>query len=203
MTAPTHEPGPASSSAMMLASEITKRPVVTLAGAAVAQVKDLVFDGTAGRIAGFTLSGRGLLSGPLRHSLPWSGVHGLGHDAVMIKDESVFESRADVLERGSAGRGDVLGSRVLTDGGTDLGRISDVVVEVVEGTTAHVVGYEIASSDALDRQGRKVFIPLSETTAVSGEALVIPAAAAEFVADDLPGFAAAVQAYRARRRTEV
>lgn len=191
-------------SAMMLASEIAKRPVVTLAGEAVAQVKDIVFDGTAGRIAGFTLSGRGLLSGPLRHSLPWEGVHGLGPDAVMIKAETVFESKADVLERGSGGRGgDVLGSRVLTDGGTDLGRISDVVIEVVDGTSAHVVGYEIASSDALERQGRKVFIPLSETTAVSGEALVIPAAAAEFIADDLPGFAAAVQAYRARRGTEV
>ncbi|MDJ0342311.1 PRC-barrel domain-containing protein [Streptomyces sp. H10-C2] len=190
-------------STLMLASEITKRPVLTLDGEAVAQVKDIVFEGTVGRIAGFTLSGRGLLSGPLRHSLPWSGVHGLGRAAVMIRSEDVFESRADVLGRGAPSRGDVLGSRVLTDGGTDLGRISDVVVEVVEGTTAHVIGYEIASSEALGRQGRKVFIPLSETTAVSGEALVIPAAAAEFIADDLPGFAAAVQAYRARRSTEV
>ncbi|MDF9816644.1 PRC-barrel domain-containing protein [Streptomyces sp. SPB162] len=183
--------------ALMLATEIAKRPVVTLAGEAVAQVKDTVFDGPGGRVAGFTLSGGGLFSGPLKRALPWAGVTGLGSHAVMIRDENVFEDRAQVADRSETGGGNVLGSRVLTDTGTDLGRITDVVIEVSE-TSATAVGYAIASSEVLGHHARTVFIPLSQTIAVSGEALVVPALAAEFVAEDLPGFTEMMQAFRAR-----
>ncbi|MFI7141496.1 PRC-barrel domain-containing protein [Streptomyces massasporeus] len=49
---------------LLAARSLTTLPVVTLGGDAVAQLKDTVFDAAAGRITGFTLSGRGLLSGP-------------------------------------------------------------------------------------------------------------------------------------------
>jgi hypothetical protein len=45
-----------------------------------------------------------------------------------------------------------------------------------------------------------VFIPLPDTVAVSGENLIVPAAATEFVSEDLAGFGAAVGAFRARLR---
>ncbi len=184
-------------SALLLAGELSGRPVVTLGGEDVAQVKDVVFDGAAGRVAGFTLSGRGLLSGPKRKSLPWSGVHALGRDAVMITGEDVFESRGDVVARAEAREGDVLGARVLTDDGTDLGEVVDVVLEI-GATAAKAVGYEIASTQALGRHERRVYLSLPDTLAVSGEALVVPALAADFVAEDLPGFAETVRAFRDR-----
>ncbi|MGP3948176.1 PRC-barrel domain-containing protein [Streptomyces sp. 7N604] len=183
----------------MLATEITKRPVVTLHGDAVAQVKDVVFDSGGGHIVGFTLSGRKRFSGPMKQSLPWTGVYALGHDAVMIESEERFEGRTDVVERSEARSGDVLESRVLTDRGTDVGKIVDVVVDT--GTTADVVGYEIAPTEALGRKARTVFLPRAETIAVSGEALVVPAAVTEYVADDLPAFEERVRAYRDRPRT--
>jgi len=62
----------------MRTSEIAKRPVVTMAGADVAQIKDVVFSAGGGAVSGFTLAGRGLLSGPLDRSLPWSSVAGMG-----------------------------------------------------------------------------------------------------------------------------
>lgn len=187
--------------ALLLAGELTKRPVVTLGGEDVAQVKDTVFDGKAGRVAGFTLSGRGLFSGPKRRSLPWSGVHALGRDAVMITGEEVFEGRGEVVARGEAREGDVLGARVLTDDGTDLGEVVDVVIEV-DAHEAKAVGYEIASTEALGRSEQRVYLSLPDTLAVSGEALVVPALAAEFVAEDLPGFAETVRAFRDRLRKE-
>lgn len=188
-------------SALLLAGELTKRPVVTLGGDAVAQVKDTVFEGAAGEVAGFTLSGRGRLSGPKRKSLPWSGVHALGRDAVMIPGEEVFESRGDVVARAEARGGNVLGARVLTDDGTDLGEVVDVVLEV-GATAAKAVGYEVASTPALGRQERRVYLSLPDTLAVSGEALVVPAMAADFVAEDLPGFEETVRAFRDRLRKE-
>lgn len=183
--------------ALMLASDITKRPVVTLGGEAVAQVRDVVFDGHAGRVSGFTLSGRGLFSGPLRQALPWEAVSSLGPHAVMIHDETAFESRDEVADSAEAANGHVLGARVLTDTGTDLGHVTDVVIEVTA-SQALVAGYEIAPAKTLGPHGRRVFIPLARTIAVSGEALVVPAAVADYVTDDLSALEKAIPEFRSR-----
>lgn len=180
---------------LMLASELTKRAVVTLGGEAVAQIRDTVFDPQAGRITGFTLSGRGLLAGPLKESLPFSEVHAIGPSAVMILSEAVLEKRDLAVGAGEAGHGQVIGAPVLTDQGTEIGTVLDVVIEA--GNSGRVIGFEIAANENLDDQERKAFIPRGETRAVSGRALVVPAHARHFVADDLPSFSAQVEAFRA------
>ena len=86
----------------MRATEVMKRPVVTLAGEDIAEIKDVVYAGDRGEISGFTLNGRGIFAGPLKQALPWSGVHGLGRDAVMVVDEDVLEERDAVLARSAA-----------------------------------------------------------------------------------------------------
>ena len=185
-------------SLLVRAAELVGRPVVTVAGDDVAQVKDVVYTAEGGEVAGFTLAGRGLFSGPLKTALPWAGVRGLGRDALVVADEQALVAREELLAGGGGGpgTGDVLGARVLTDTGVDLGQVVDVVVETTG--RADVVGYEIDSSSALGRDGRRVFVPLPDTLAVSVETLVVPAAAVEFVTDDLSGFGAAVAAFRER-----
>lgn len=196
------------SSRLLRTSEVTKLPVVTFAGEDVAQVKDIVFAAGGGEVGGFTLAGRGLFAGPLKQSLLWTSVHALGADAVMIVDESALAEKEAVLDHsastGGSG-GNVLGSRVLTDDGTDLGEVVDVVIEVGGGgrEQCDVVGYEIEASEALAAagnatRGTKLFIPLPDTIAASGEHLIVPAAAKEFVRDDLAGFGAAVVDFRKR-----
>lgn len=185
----------------MRTSELMKRPVVTMGGEDVAQIKDVVYFAGGGAVAGFTLAGRGLLSGPLKQALSWSSVMALGPDAVIIRHEEVLEPTEQVLDRsadaGGSG-GDVLGSQVLTDTGTDLGTVVDVVLEVAERGAGQcdVVGYEVESSEALGTKGKKVFVPLPDTLAASGEHLMVPASAKDFVAHDLAGFGAAVKAFR-------
>jgi hypothetical protein len=138
-----------------------------------------------------------MFAGPMRKTLPWAAVHGLGPDAVMIKDESVLASRKALAgEREGAG-GSVLGSRVLTDGGRELGRVTDLILAVGEGGT-DAVGYEIEPTD--EPSSRRQFVPLPDTLAVSGEALLVPDAATEFIRDDLAGFGAAVDEFRERLR---
>jgi uncharacterized protein YrrD len=183
---------------LMRAKEIIKRPVVTLAGDDVAQIKDIVYVGEHGEVAGFTLAGRGLFAGPRKEALAWSSVLSLGRDAVMITSEESFDERGDVVHKSEAKSGDVMASRVITDSGTDLGKVVDAVLDI--GEHAHVVGYEIEASEALGRAGRRVLIPLPDTLSVSGEALMVPAAAAEFVSDNIAEFGASVEAFRARVR---
>ena len=191
-------------SRLMRTSEIAKRPVVTMAGEDVAQVKDVIHFSGQGAVGGFTLAGRGLFSGPLDRALPWTSVASLGSDAVMIADENALQPVQQVLEAtkksaGGAG-GNVLGSQVLTDTGTDLGRVVDVIVEVSLDESGpgdcDVVGYEIEASEALGTKGTKLLIPLPDTMAASGEHLIVPAGATEFVRDDLAGFGAAVAEFR-------
>ena len=104
------------------------------------------------------------------------------------------------MSSGGSG-GNVLGSRVLTDAGTDLGSVVDVIVQVddeVEAQGCDVVGYEVEASENLGTHGTRVLIPLPDTLAVSGEHLIVPSSAQDFVSHDIAGFGAAVQAFRAQ-----
>jgi uncharacterized protein YrrD len=114
----------------------------------------------------------------------------------MVPDETVLLPTGDLAPRTESRKGDVLDDRVLTDNGRDLGRVVDVVLQ--SGTSLEVVGYEIEASEALGTAGRRVLIPLPATVSVSGENLIVPAAVTEFVSEDLSGFGAAVDAFRAR-----
>lgn len=188
-------------SVLLRSSEIIKLPVVTFAGEDIAQVKDVVYAANGGQVGGFTMNGRGLFAGPLNRALPWSGVVGLGPDAVIIAGGDALtdvESLLTGAASSGAGAGDILGSQVLTDDGTALGVVVDVVIGVSGGgdSQADVVGYEIDPSDALGGGKNRLFIPLPDTLAASGEHLMVPAAARDFVTDDLAGFGAAVDDFR-------
>lgn len=183
---------------LLRAQELTGRPVVTLGGELEGEIKDIVFERAGGSIAGFTLRNPGLFSRSRKDALPWEGVHGVGRDAVMIPGPGVLVPTEQLAPRKQARKADVLRDRVLTDNGRDLGRVVDVVLQ--GGADLEVVGYEVEASEALGTAGRRVLIPLPDTVAVSGENLIVPAAAAEFVSEDLAGFGAAVDEFRDRLR---
>lgn len=186
---------------LMRTSDIAQRPVVTVAGEDVAQIKDIVYAADGGSVSGFTLAGRGLFAGPLKEGLSWSSVVALGADAVMIADEAALEPTDSVLDRsrgGSGSHGNVLGSQVLTEDGVALGTVHDVVVAVESSRDGQcdVVGYEIVASEQLGTQGDSVLIPLPDTMAASGEHLMVPTSVRDFVGHDLAGFGAAVERFR-------
>ncbi|WP_240134660.1 PRC-barrel domain-containing protein [Streptomyces sp. MUM 178J] len=177
----------------LLAREITGKPVVTLAGEDVAQVKDIVFDPVRGSVRCFTLSGRGFFAGPLKRALLWKKVHALGPDAVMIRDAAAMEEDDEAARRDDTakGGGNVLGAQIMTEGGTALGKVTDAVLAT--GTTPRVVGYEIETADR-----RRALVPVIKPVAVSGELVIVPDATADFSAGDLAGLSAAAAGLRDR-----
>ena len=74
-----------------------------------------------------------------------------------------------------------------------MGVVTDVIIEV--GETADVIGFEMDGPDA------RLLLPIDDTIAVSGDTLMVPTAAREFVRDDLSGFGSAVADFRARLRS--
>ncbi|MEV7793301.1 PRC-barrel domain-containing protein [Streptomyces sp. NPDC087512] len=187
---------------LMGARSISTRPVVTLGGDAVAHVKDTVLDDCAGHITGFTLSGPGLWSGPMKEGLPWPAVHALGHDAVMIRDRRSLVSAALLTAHQETMRARLLGARLLTEAGTEIGTVLDVVVE--GGTAGRVAGFRVAASKRFlpgpTRHRRRVYVPRGESAAVAGRTLVLPVDAVRHVADDLWGLTSLVGGVAPGRR---
>ncbi|CAL9370242.1 PRC-barrel domain-containing protein [Streptomyces griseomycini] len=188
---------------LMAVRSLTTLPVVTLGGDAVAHVKDTVFDASAVRITGFTLTGRTLLSGPLPQDLPWPAVHCLGHHAVMVRGREALCDVPLSVARRDALHGRLLGARVVTDAGDVVGTVLDVLVE--GGTSGRVVAFRLAAHRELVHGSRhrrhRVYVPRGEALSASGRTLVIPARATAYVTDDLPGFAARAGAHRDRGRS--
>lgn len=178
---------------VMRAGDLIGLPVVSIAsGEDVAEVRDVVYDASQHRLLGFTLNKRGALAGRLKDALAAGSVAAIGSAAVMVADESKIsasESGSDVLD-GSGEATSVVGNRVLSADGNDLGEVVGVIVTTGEEPAA--VGYEIASGSRADN----AFVPISEQMALSEDNLLLPAEATEFVRNDLAGFGAAVETYR-------
>jgi uncharacterized protein YrrD len=180
------------------ATELLGEPVVTLAGDDLAEIRDVVYDSERGAILGFTLNKRGWFSGRLKERLPVDSVHAIGRDAVMVaSDADLVDAAAAPSEMAAPPpQRDVIGAAVLTDEGTRLGEVTDVIVALGHG--AHAVGYEVRNDTDEPKHAR--YIPLPEQIAVSGDALVVPKEVDAFVRDDLAGFGAAVDEFRAQLR---
>jgi uncharacterized protein YrrD len=178
--------------ALVRGSDLIGLPVVTLGGDDVAEVRDVLFDPAKGEVIGFTLNKRGKLARRLNESLPRDHVSAIGPNAVMIANDEALSG--ETPHAGGSGSGDVLGDRVLTDSGVLIGTVTDAVIDTGSGA---VVGYEIAPADEQSgRNGRRSYVPLDDTCAVSGEALIVPASAVDYVTNDLAGFAEAVDRFR-------
>jgi len=188
----------AGSRLLLRATELAGLPVVSIAeGEALADVKDVVYNPDRGHLLGFTLNKRGFLRGPMKAVLPMSGVAGIGRDAVMVTDADVCEEKGGLAAeaQSSAGR-NVVGNDVLTDTGHRLGKVTDIIVAADGG---EVLGYELEGDAKLQgHTGRPLFLPIPAALAVSGTALMVPATAEPFIRDDLSGFGAAVDEFRAQ-----
>jgi uncharacterized protein YrrD len=189
-------------SILLRGTDLIGLPVVTVdEGEDVAEVKDVVYGTADAGLLGFTLRNRGFLGGPMRQVLPCGDIVAVGRDAVMVPSATVLdEANKEFTELSGDAKGrNVIGTDVLTDAGNRLGEVTDVIVYIDD--RPEVVGYEIGKGPLLDERNGAVFIPLPETLAVSGEALMVPAAVQEFVTDDLSGFGASVDAFRAHLRS--
>lgn len=170
-------------SGLMRASSVAGLPVVTLGGESDYEIKDVVLDRHRQRLIGFTLRNHGFLGGPVDPTLPWGAVHGIGPAAVIVDSGDAFADSAGLDLEPSDGSGDVIGGRALTEDGTDLGKIIDVVIAV--GSPPRMVGIELAASEELHADGAHLFVPVSGSIAVSRDQALLPDDVRDHTAIDL------------------
>lgn len=178
---------------LMRAGDVTGLPVVTITGGDdIAEIKDVVYDAGTHSLIGFTLNKRGWFRGQLRGVLAATDIEGIGADAVMVLDEGALtttDAPTAALAEPETQR-DVMGNRVLSSDGTDLGQITGVVLST--GVDPAAVGYELTATD-----GEDLFVPISAQMAISDTNLILPAESTPFVRNDLAGFGASIASYRA------
>lgn len=130
----------------MLFSQARKHEVVNTATATrVARVEGFVVRPGPARVALLRLgkvSGAGTL-------LAWDDLQGFGPDAVTVADDAALRPPRDALEQRAEDKElEVVGKRVLTERGTDLGTVTDVDFDPVTGavttllTTAEAIAGE-------------------------------------------------------------
>lgn len=177
---------------LVKALDLVGRPVVTLDGDRSGEIKDVVLGLRSEALVGFTLRKPGFLGGPIPGALPWESVHSVGPDAVMIEVTGPSDDPESVPLGDAATATDL---KVMTETGDELGRVVDVVLET--GSPAKVVGLEIEAGSSMPSAGQHLLLPIATVTATSAQAIVVPAEAMRFVHDDLSGFGAAVEQFRA------
>lgn len=166
-------------------------PVVTLDSATiVGELRDVLFDPVEARVAGFTLRGRGLLSSPMLGLLPAGDVRAFGQDAVMIeRDDAVIRDKGLIREQVGE-KHEAPGSEVVTDDGEPVGTVTDIVLEIGEGSLV-VVGYCIERDD-----GREVIVPAPAGPREWTDVIVVPAGIERQAVEGLVGFSVLLERSR-------
>lgn len=127
-----------------------------------ARKHDVVNTATATRVA--RVDGFVVLPGPARVALlrlgkvrgagtllAWEDVQGFGPDAVTVTDEAAMRPARDALEQRAEDKDlEILGKRVLTEHGTDLGTVADVDFDPATGAvTTLITNTETISGERL------------------------------------------------------
>jgi sporulation protein YlmC with PRC-barrel domain len=124
---------------MISAKELRGRAVVDLdAAEKLGEVREIILDPAQCRVAGFVLSSGSTLLGqsqPLY--LPAATVHGVGPDAITVHRDLAPEFDATYLA-GLPDLSQLAGRRVITQSGTLLGTVTDVLLDPDDG---RLIGY--------------------------------------------------------------
>jgi uncharacterized protein YrrD len=184
---------------MMRATHLRDRAVVDLeTGSKIGCVDELVLDPAGRRIAGVIVTdGRGLFGRGARRTIPASALHALGGDAVTVRVAAATDAAIELVAELPL-LGQVVGRKVLTEGGHLLGTVGDVLVEPPMGW---IVGYALtepgpAGLAALFEPGRtgRRYVRADADLLVGRDVVVVPDDA---VAEGEPAFdPASVEASR-------
>ena len=157
---------------MIKGKEMIGRSVMTIdGGVQLNKVQDLVFDHDANQVLALLVDEGGWFRSA--KVVPFEMVKSIGDDAVMVQDESdVISARDDsrIAELLDSKTG-IIGTKLLTEEGRDLGKIADVYFEERSGK---VVGYEATGGLFSDLSSGRTFVPAPESIIIGDDAAIVP-----------------------------
>ncbi len=166
-------------------------PVVRVdSGETVGRVRDVVLDLEHGRLLGLKVA-----LGRREVFVPWDDIHGLGVSAVTVEAGVVLGKDRGAPGQGGAARGDatraaaegaadsegepgashvaapgVLGKRVLSRDGREVGLVDDVIIDAESGS---VWGYQVSGGFISDFVDGKRGVPLTDELVVGPDTVIL------------------------------
>lgn len=154
---------------MKKGKDLVGMPIINLSnGETVGRVRDVFFDPANHQIAGVIMDGGGWFKGP--RVIRFANLSGVGDDAITIIDHSVIAKTQVEAECVIAGDGMVIGNRVMTRDGNELGTIADVIFDHVTGEITH---YQLSEGIIQDLLEGREMIPVDVEFTFGKDAIIV------------------------------
>jgi uncharacterized protein YrrD len=146
--------------------------IITLnKGEKIEDIDDIIFDPTSNKVLGFLASGATFFSDA--KVLHIENAKSIGKDAVIVEDANVLKKVSDLNETiSSIARGNnfLTKTKVVTEGGTELGEVSDIYFSFPSGNVEEL---EVSQGNIKNLQSGKKRVKTSDITTVGKDALIV------------------------------
>jgi len=146
--------------------------ITQLEGKNLGSVRDLIFDENSHKLIALLLTDRELFGMIDATVIPWTQVREIGPNAIMVpSEEVVIKAHADPIIAESYDQKRKLdGKKVTTQGGEDLGRVSDLYMNEI----GHVTGFEVSGGLFSDAFSGKRYMEMPSEITVGDDVILVP-----------------------------
>ena len=150
-------------------------PVIAVeSGERFGQVQDVLLDPQERRIAIVRVRRGGAFRGDVS-DVPFSDLHSIGPDAVMVPSSQVLRPATATTEH-LRRIDDLVGSRVVTERGEAAGTVDDAEIDPQTGAVTHLV---IAPPGIVGLLGRRQTVPIDQVRTIGRDTVVLAVPPAE------------------------
>jgi uncharacterized protein YrrD len=150
---------------------IGKSIITRDSGEIIDRVEDVLFDSQNNKILGFLVDEGGMLKSA--RVLPYENILIIGADGITIHDRSAIVDAKSVkeIQEFIPSNNILLGTKVMTEDGKNLGKITDVYFDEIMGT---VEGYEVSGGMFADAMSGTSFLPSPKTINIGRDVAFVP-----------------------------
>ena len=166
---------------MLRGSDIMKRSVIAQdTGERVGRVEDLVIDRAGRRVLGIVVAEKTLIGSD--KVVAWPAIRSLGMDNIIIDSTASVLKKSEIPELAEAMDDGyvILGSRLQTTGGRELGKIDSFFFDP---ETGEVVGFELTGGPNKLRESGSSFLPTPPNLQVGKDYSFVDPSAVETIED--------------------
>ncbi len=151
-------------------SDLNGKPVISVATAEkIGDVDDVYINTREQRILAVRVNMSGLFSG--HRSVLWSDIQSVGENAVTIPNAEVLHEEKDLpVLQDAVQSGDILGNRIVTEGGTDVGTAGDFDFD---SKTGEIASYVLSGGILQSLQRQEHLVPATWVKSIGSKLIVV------------------------------
>lgn len=157
---------------MTKGKHIIGKTIITLdTGEIIDKVQDVIFDSQNNKIMAFLVDEGGMMKSA--RVLPFENVKIIGEDSITVESKNAVLNAEQVnsIQEFVASNNILIGTKVMTEDGKNLGKINDVVFDEMTGM---IEGYEVTGGMFADAVSGSSFLPSPKTINIGRDVAFVP-----------------------------